>query len=140
MADVVSMDVASKELANIEELLEIEYLADERPKLIAVIAEGRLFIDDEKVGYTLVKPIRYQNGDQLSTLVFRVPSAFELQELNKGSTMEVTKEGNTIVDMSMTMERTFKAASKLSGVPRQIINQLSRKDFRVLMVLLNFFD
>ena len=142
METVISMEAAGKELEIIQEIFDVVYDAEDKKKIIPAIMAGSFTADEaeEKVTYTLMKPIEQKNNDRKNTITFKTPSVTDMEYINKGFTIKVDKDQATIMDMGQMMERTVRAVIKLSGWPLGLCDRISRKDMRVFSGLFNFFD
>jgi hypothetical protein len=130
------------ELMQIEEILDVKYDESDKAKIMEAVTDGRLSsdIEKQKVKYKLLSPIEMANGDVKNELVFRSPSAIDMEKINAGFTMSLDKSGNTIMDMGAMQARTNRAVVRLSGIPTALLERISRKDMRVFAGLFNFFD
>ena len=142
METVISNDAAEKELEIIQEIFDVVYDDADKEKIIPAIMAGSFTADEaaEIVTYTLIKPIEQINKEQRNTITFRTPEVSDMEYINKGFTIKVDPEGDTIMDMGMMQSRTTRAVIKLSGWPLGLCDRISRKDMRVFSGLFNFFD
>ena len=140
--NVMSKDVALKELEIIQDIFDVVYDEADREKILPAIMAGRFITDEaaETVLYNFIKPVSQKNGETRDTITFKAPSVTDMEYVNKGFTIKVDTHGDTIMDMGMMQSRTNRAVIKLSGWPTGLIERISRKDMRIFSGLFNFFD
>lgn len=139
---VIEYEAAIKELEVIQDIFDVVYDEGDKEKILPAIMAGRFLPDSatETVIYNLQKPIEQKNGENRNEITFRTPSVSDIEYINKGFTIKVNSNNETIMDMGQMQARTSRAVIKLSGWPIGIVDRISRKDMRVLSGLFNFFD
>lgn len=142
MSDVIGLDAAITELLAVQTLFDAVYTGNERELILLAIQEGRLLPDEKRglLDYALAVPVELKNSEVVTNLEISIPSYPDLEYINRGFTVKVDKEGETIMDMSFLMRRAIRAVGRLTGKPAAIVERISRKDMRVLAALLSFFD
>ncbi len=137
---VINEELANEELEKIEEFFEVEYSDDDKKKIIPAIQDGRIVIDNERLNYSLIKPFEQKNGVRKEVISLKTASCSDIERMNRGFTVTVNKNEETVMDLSKIQIRSMKSISILSGEASGIIDRIGRKDMRVLSSLLSFFD
>jgi len=135
------VDEESSRLALME--LAESFGSEDLSDLLPIAMDGRLYLEDSKAVYILRSPIEQANGDKISALRMKEPSAADYLAYAKGMTVTVSREGGTDIDMVMMAKRTLRAVARLSGQIETIVERMSRRDLDDLTKIgdaLGFFD
>jgi hypothetical protein len=134
--DELSASLALKDMAD-------AFGIDDLSVLLPIAMDCRIFLDGDKALYTFRTPIELLNGEKVSSVRLREPSAADFLAYSKGMTVTVSRDGATNIDMVMIGKRTIHAVARLSGQPDSIIERMSRRDLDDMTKVgdaLGFFD
>jgi len=142
MENVISEEAAIKELVILQDIFDVVYDEGDRDKILPAIMAGRFISDEstETVIYSFIKPVEQKDGNNREDITFHTPTTTDMEYINKGFTVKVDTQGNTIMDMGQMQLRIDRAVIKLSKWPLGLVDRISRKDMRVFSGLFNFFD
>lgn len=111
--------------------------------LMPVAMEGRLFLKEKKAVYTLAKPCELLNGEKLTTIALREPTAADYVDYSKGMSLKI-KEGEATIDPVMMTRRTFRMVERLGDEKwGGVADRMSIRDARTLTTIgdaLGFFE
>jgi len=124
MKTVIAEDQARAEIDLWAEFFEVEPKELEIKALLPAVMRGRVIFDEVKETFTITlkSAIELENGQRITEISLREPTAGELQEANKNKADELTL--------------AIRLYSKLSGHPLGVIQRLKQKD---LIVVGEFF-
>jgi hypothetical protein len=125
MTEVIAREAALEMIQSWAEAMEAEIAAS--AKLLRAVQSGRLDFnsDTESFRYSLISPVKLENGETIDSLTVTEPTAEQLREANKGNRDE--------------METTMRALSAVTGKPLAVINRIKTRDITALGEILGFF-
>lgn len=138
--EVMTKEIAAKELDRICEIVGETPREGDRETLIAAIQAGRLRFDEksDEFVYTLAKPVDRGSGEQLKEIRLHEPNAAETERINRGVMMIVTDKG-TEIDSSNGIKKIQNALFALGGVEIGFSDRIKNRDISVLSAIIGFF-
>ena len=123
----VAREVAEKEVENWREQLECDLDDGVRERLVMVAMSGRVTFDSESEAFTLRlrKPLRLENGDDLTELKIEGFTFRQQQDATKGT--------------EDPMEVSSRMLSMVTGQPAGILDRLQCKDVTTATAFMGFF-
>lgn len=116
------------------------------PTLLSMAMDGRLYADDGKAVYVLLKPLKLENGEFIELIRMREPSVPDYLDYSKGFGIKV-KNGEANLEPDMLLNWTVKVVSVLGGIPLGVIKRqeggMTKRDGMALMEVcqaLGFFE
>ena len=141
MGEVLAAEVAEEELNIIADFFGTDYV-DEKPALLEIVQNGRLYFDEnqKRVLFKCKTPIE-KGEDTIDCLKFKAMTVEDDVRINSGfKATGNANDGSFAMDYGDMKKRIIRAISILAGEPIGIINRMGRKDFQALSVALNFLD
>ena len=115
------------------------------PSLLPLAMEGRLYLEDGKAVYVLLKPLKLTTGE-VSEVRLREPLVSDYTSYSKGMSFK-TKDGETVIEPDVLLRWTVKIVSVLGNQPQGILDRaetgLTKRDGFALMEVckaLGFFE
>ena len=132
MENVLAPEVAEEEIKRIVQAFEVDpegkEWEDSKARLKQAIMKGRITLDDDSMTITqkLATPIRLKNGDDVHELTYHEPTAGDLKVFDK------YKDGEK-------MAKTIHLASKMTGQPIAILEDMGSRDMSTMGSIASLF-
>lgn len=130
--NVIESEAAEQELQRIVDFFEVDPEGKEweeaKKRLTSAIQKGRIIMDENKsaVVLTLAAPINLDNGQCVSELSFKEPTAGDLKLLDKYKSDEA-------------MSKTIHLASRMTGQPIGVIDRMGARDLQTMGAVASLF-
>lgn len=133
MKDVLDQETASLELDGIEKAFDITITEEQRADLMPAVMQGRLYLADDKIAYTLARPT-----DKLAEMKFAEPTGGQAEKAGRGI-KAIQRDGIIEIDVGEASKMTTNLASAMSGVPITSILEMKNRDKKVVDIIVSFF-
>lgn len=133
MDNKLDEETAGLELDGIAEEFDITIDDEKRAELLPAVMQGRLYLKNGKIVYTLARPT-----EKLTELTFDEPTGGQSEKASRG--IKATQKNGVIeIDLGEAEKMTTNLASAISGQPVGHILDLKARDKKVVDIVVGFF-